>query len=859
MSSDPTGESNSQSASTPATGLDYAGPHVDTPLAAAFIPAIDVAQLPDASQRIRVNVLVVSSVALAFISFWRASAIVLCDLASTAYYIGGISEQAVGKAAPWFILGVMLFSYAVRAVYVESCTMFTRGGVYKVVKEAMGGGLAKLSVSALMFDYVLTGPISAVSAGQYIVGLFIDMLNLIHQHKGSAPIDPTAYKRYTDLITVLISIAITIYFWRLNLIGIHESSDKALRIMQLTTVMGVVIIGWSLLTLALHPDRLHMPPFHPVFTSDTPGGNEGSSGWLGAFPRLLGTLGVLVAFGHTLLAMSGEESLAQVNREIEAPKLKNLLRAGFVIFLYSMLLTSLISFFAVFIIPDGKRVSTMIVPDGHDISDPAIVKVDYLRKDTDTGKLFGYKIDDAGEMPKVDTSQKMFLNEGYHVARDDGGYRDNLINGLVQYLSGPHWLKIGLECFVVVVGFLILAGAVNTSIVGSNGVMNRLAEDGVLTPWFLHPQAKYGTTHRLINLVVILQLITIVASWGDVNTLGEAYAFGVIWSFVFKTLAMCVLRFKDKSPRAYEVPFNIRIKRPELAGAAAGHGNAHAERLKAVEALGHYEEPATAIDGLGHQAKVDQSTPADSVNPKPAMHHGAGNHIDLPIGIMIIFLILLSTAMINLMTKKTATIWGLGFTIAFLAAFMILEAVSRRRRGGGHFEHLEQFNQRSSSDVTIESVGLRHPNPIVIAARGPRSLPVLERILKDTNTDKRDVVVVTCKVLPPKTAGVTAEEMRVNDNDRQLLTKIVTVAEEVGKQVFPVVLPTNNPLYAIATTARDLKASEVVLGVSEKVHAEDQLENFALAWGSAHADQTGEPPPLTVRILGPQIEMKYEL
>ncbi len=82
--------------------------------------------------------LLVSSVALAFISFWRAAAIVLCDLASSAYYIGGISEQAIGKAAPWFILGVMIFSYAVRSVYVESCTMFTRGGVYRVVPRRAG-------------------------------------------------------------------------------------------------------------------------------------------------------------------------------------------------------------------------------------------------------------------------------------------------------------------------------------------------------------------------------------------------------------------------------------------------------------------------------------------------------------------------------------------------------------------------------------------------------------------------------------------------------------------------------------------------------------------------------------------------
>src|ERR1043166_8959229 len=85
-----------------------------------------------------------TSVMLSFISFWRAAAIVLNDLGSSAYYVGGIAEKAVGQAAPWFILGVMLFSYAVRAIYIESWAMFTRGGVYRVVKEAMGGTLAKL-------------------------------------------------------------------------------------------------------------------------------------------------------------------------------------------------------------------------------------------------------------------------------------------------------------------------------------------------------------------------------------------------------------------------------------------------------------------------------------------------------------------------------------------------------------------------------------------------------------------------------------------------------------------------------------------------------------------------------------------
>src|SRR3989440_11250649 len=121
------------------------------------------------------RVIVATTALLSFISFWRAAAIVLNDLASSAYYAGGEAEAYIGKAAPWFILAIMLFSYAVRAIYVESCSMFVRGGVYRVVKEAMGGTLAKISVSALMFDYVLTGPISGVSAGQYLAGFLNEL------------------------------------------------------------------------------------------------------------------------------------------------------------------------------------------------------------------------------------------------------------------------------------------------------------------------------------------------------------------------------------------------------------------------------------------------------------------------------------------------------------------------------------------------------------------------------------------------------------------------------------------------------------------------------------------------------------
>ena len=281
------------------------------------------------------RVLVATTALLSFISFWRAAAIVLNDLASSAYYAGGIAEHAVGKAAPWFILGIMLFSYCVRAIYVESCSMFVRGGVYRVVKEAMGGTMAKFSVSALMFDYILTGPISGVSAGHYLAGFLNELLRYAHLN--------IAFPE--NFTAAVFAITATLYFWWQNIKGIPESSEKALRIMQMTTIMVVLMIGWCGYTLWVR--GAHLPPLprpeNLTFAPDALGWLKGN--WLST----VGLVGILVGLGHSVLAMSGEETLAQVYREIEHPKLPNLKKAGLVIFIYSMVFTSLVSFFAIMV------------------------------------------------------------------------------------------------------------------------------------------------------------------------------------------------------------------------------------------------------------------------------------------------------------------------------------------------------------------------------------------------------------------------------------------------------------------------------------------------------------------------------
>jgi amino acid transporter len=433
------------------------------------------------------RVLVATTAMLVFISFWRAAAVVLNDMGSSAFYAGAIAEHFVGKTAPWFILAIMLLSYAVRAVYIESCSMFVRGGVYRVVKEAMGGTLAKFSVSALMFDYILTGPISGVSAGLYLAGLLNELLHYAH----------SSFALNVNWTAALFAAVVTVYFWWQNTKGIPESSEKALRIMYVTTVMVVMMIAWCAYTLWVR--GAHLPPWphlsNLVYSKD-------ALGWLRhtSLPYTVGLIGILVGLGHSVLAMSGEETMAQVYREIEHPKLRNLEKAGFVIFLYSLIFTAGVAFFAVMIIPDSVR----------------------------------------------------------------DNFFDNPIGGLAMYLVGPLSLRLAFRAFVVVVGVLMLAGAVNTAIVGSNGVLNRVSEDGILPHWFRHPHRRFGTSHRVLNLVVGLQLLTILLSRGNIFVLGEAYAFGVMWSFAMKGLAVLVLRYKQPGEREFRVPLNLKVRNIEI-------------------------------------------------------------------------------------------------------------------------------------------------------------------------------------------------------------------------------------------------------------------------------------------------------
>jgi hypothetical protein len=369
-----------------------------------------------------------------------------------------------------------------------------------------------------------------------------------------------------------------------------------------------------------------------------------------------------------------------------------------------------------------------------------------------------------------------------------GKYNDNALSGLAMHQAGPQWILLILQGFVVIVGFIVLSGAVNTAFIGANSVLNRVAEDGVLHEWFRKPHKKFGTTYRIINLLAILQIIIIIASRGDVFLIGEAYAFGVVWSFVMKAFSMIVLRYKDKTKREWRVGLNFKIGNKEI-----------------------------------------------------------------PVGLTLIFLVLLALGTINLFTKPFATVGGISFTIILYFIFGISEKANRKlvlERSPS----LEKFNVNMLDSLATVKNGSSNLYRKLVAVSAPDRLYHLQNCLHDSGVDDEDIIVMKAK----KMTGI--ENMLVDNyiglHEEELFTKVIQIAEKEGKSVRPIVIPTNNVGYAIAETASELNAKEVYIGISEKYPPEYQLEQFALFWGRTQPD---ENKLITVRAVGYKNNKKFEL
>jgi hypothetical protein len=345
-------------------------------------------------------------------------------------------------------------------------------------------------------------------------------------------------------------------------------------------------------------------------------------------------------------------------------------------------------------------------------------------------------------------------------------YFNNLISGISMYLIGPMPLKLLFQGFIVIVGFLMLAGAINTSIIGSNGVLNRVSEDGVMTDWFRAPHRKYGTTYRMINLIVLLQLVAIIGSRGNTYTLGEAYAFGVIWSFAFKGLAMLVLRFKDTSHREWKVPFNLHLGGNEI---PVGLG-VIAAILFSIAGINLITKQVATVSGVAFTLVFfTLFVVSERINDR---RRGADAHVEMD--------------QFRLQPQE------------------VISSETVEVRPGNSLCIVRDYN---TLDHVKKALEMTHT--------GKRDLVVMTvQVMKGPDAGYEDI----------------SHNQLFTRYEQLLFSRVTAVAEKAGKHVDLLVVPGTNVFDAVAQTAAHLDSADIWAGRSSVMAPEEQARHIGEAW-----------------------------
>ena len=192
-----------------------------------------------------------------------------------------------------------------------------------------------------------------------------------------------------------------------------------------------------------------------------------------------------------------------------------------------------------------------------------------------------------------------------------------------------------------------------------------------------------------------------------------------------------------------------------------------------------------------------------------------------------------------MLTKKVATISGLTFTIVIFIVFESTEKYHHRKRKGVHDQEREKFRLDTHSDVTPSSVSVR-PGCVLVAVRNPNRLQHLARILQKTDTRKMDIVALSVRQVNPAGSGEhpLQTEQIFSDDETNVFTRVVTLAEKAGKHVELMVVVGSDPYEAAVQTAARIQASRVVMGLSPKLTPAEQGAQVGRYW-----EQLPEPRP----------------
>ncbi|HLI06599.1 MAG TPA: APC family permease [Ktedonobacteraceae bacterium] len=236
-----------------------------------------------------------------------------------------------------------------------------------------------------------------------------------------------------------------------------------------------------------------------------------------------------------------------------------------------------------------------------------------------------------------------------------------LSSQLISRLAG-HWGNIVLQSEVAISAGALLIFASNTAIIGSYHVFMALSRMDFFPAFVLKRNKLRGTPHYSIALATGIPIIILIVVVGNINLLGDMYAFGLLGAFSLTCLGMDVVRHRERNLArqvARQLPVENDLNRDGRTTPNELIESATALSEKVTKESGHNLEEGLLPDVIAKMA---------------AREHHPGlksfwTNIEFYLGILTTFLVMLAWTT-NLITKPLATafggsVTGLGMIVAY--------------------------------------------------------------------------------------------------------------------------------------------------------------------------------------------------
>jgi amino acid transporter len=239
---------------------------------------------------------------------------------------------------------------------------------------------------------------------------------------------------------------------------------------------------------------------------------------------------------------------------------------------------------------------------------------------------------------------------------------DPVLSSQIISLLGGHWGGVFLQTEVAISASALLVFASNTAIIGSYHVFLALSRMEFFPQFILKRNKLRGTPHYSIALATIVPILVLLAVRGNINILGDMYAFGLLGAFSLTCLGMDIVRYRQRKYRRL------------LASRPASHAGSFA-RQQLSSTSGPAQKSAQDTSGEhvaeealeeGETAEEKQANPAERPEPEGRWTRST---INFCLGILTTFLVLIAWST-NLIAKPLATAFGgsvalLGLAVAF--------------------------------------------------------------------------------------------------------------------------------------------------------------------------------------------------